>query len=174
MVWWRRRLLDIERGTCTISTWDDFKKELKKQFYPENAAHEARAKLRRLSHKGNIREYVKEFMETLLRSRTTQTRKLSLPSLMACRIGQGAKGIQVQERRGTREAPAMAEMEAIDRTSRRKGTTRFRRKTKVCNALLFRAFCDGPHRARECPKKSRLSALIEEREEDPRPKERQP
>ncbi|KAF2282442.1 hypothetical protein GH714_044055 [Hevea brasiliensis] len=66
MVWWRRRLLDIERGTCTISTWDDFKKELKKQFYPENAAHEARAKLRRLSHKGNIREYVKEFMETLL------------------------------------------------------------------------------------------------------------
>ncbi|KAF2325032.1 hypothetical protein GH714_022348 [Hevea brasiliensis] len=66
MVWWRRRLLDIERGTCTISTWDDFKRELKKQFYPENAAHEARAKLRRLSHKGNIREYVKEFMETLL------------------------------------------------------------------------------------------------------------
>ncbi|KAF2324919.1 hypothetical protein GH714_021274 [Hevea brasiliensis] len=27
--------------------------------------------------------------------------------------------------------------------------------------------CDGPHRARECPKKSKLSALVEEREERP-------
>lgn len=27
-------------------------------------------------------------------------------------------------------------------------------------------FCDGPHKARECPKKSKLSALIEEREQE--------
>ncbi|KAF2321024.1 hypothetical protein GH714_032841 [Hevea brasiliensis] len=27
--------------------------------------------------------------------------------------------------------------------------------------------CDGPHKARECPKKSKLSALVEEREETP-------
>ncbi|KAF2324198.1 hypothetical protein GH714_009880 [Hevea brasiliensis] len=74
MVWWRRRLLDIERGTSIISTWDDFKKELKKQFYPENAAHEARAKLRRLSHKGSIRDYVKEFIETLLEIRLPRYR----------------------------------------------------------------------------------------------------
>jgi len=48
MVWWRRRYSDIERGTCIINTWDEFKKELKRQFYPENAEEEARAKLRRL------------------------------------------------------------------------------------------------------------------------------
>ncbi|KAF2288722.1 hypothetical protein GH714_011505 [Hevea brasiliensis] len=66
MVWWRRRHGDMEKGLCTIASWDEFKRELKRQFYPENAAHEARARLRRLSHKGGIRDYVKEFMETLL------------------------------------------------------------------------------------------------------------
>ncbi|KAF2313713.1 hypothetical protein GH714_012837 [Hevea brasiliensis] len=66
MVWWRRRHGDMEKGLCTIASWDEFKRELKRQFYPENAAHEARARLRRLSHRGSIRDYVKEFMETLL------------------------------------------------------------------------------------------------------------
>lgn len=40
------------------------KSELKKQFYPDNAEKEARAKLRRLTQ--NIRDYVKEFSEVLL------------------------------------------------------------------------------------------------------------
>ncbi|KAF2318954.1 hypothetical protein GH714_011953 [Hevea brasiliensis] len=66
MVWWRRTMLDMQKGTCCIKTWDEFKRELKKQFYPENAADEARAKLRRLTQKGTIREYVKEFSEVLL------------------------------------------------------------------------------------------------------------
>lgn len=70
LVWWRRRCEDIKKGLCTIDTWDDFKGELKKQFYPEDAEHEARAKLRRLQHKeGYIREYVKEFSELLLEIR---------------------------------------------------------------------------------------------------------
>ena len=30
MVWWRRRHGDIEKGTCTMDTWDDFKRELKR------------------------------------------------------------------------------------------------------------------------------------------------
>ncbi|KAF2310737.1 hypothetical protein GH714_016806 [Hevea brasiliensis] len=65
MVWWRRRLSDMEKGTCSIKTWEEFKKELERHFYPENAADE-RAKLRRLSQKGTIREYVKEFSKFLL------------------------------------------------------------------------------------------------------------
>ncbi|VFQ79625.1 unnamed protein product [Cuscuta campestris] len=66
MVWWRRRQGDMEKGTCTIDTWAEFKSELKKQFYPSNVEEEARGKLRRLQHKGSIREYVKEFTEVLL------------------------------------------------------------------------------------------------------------
>ncbi|KAF2319180.1 hypothetical protein GH714_013783 [Hevea brasiliensis] len=66
MVWWRRRMADVEKGTCSIKTWSEFKMELKKQFYPENAAYEARAKLRRLTQNETIRGYVKEFSELLL------------------------------------------------------------------------------------------------------------
>ncbi|CAN1293434.1 hypothetical protein LINPERPRIM_LOCUS22029 [Linum perenne] len=66
MLWWRRRQGDIAHGTCTIESWGDFKKEIKRQFYPENAEHEARSRPRRLAHKGNIREYVREFSELLL------------------------------------------------------------------------------------------------------------
>ena len=35
-LWWRRRFMEIEKGTCTIDTWVDFKREIKKQFYPED------------------------------------------------------------------------------------------------------------------------------------------
>ena len=34
-LWWRRRFMEIEKRTCTIDTWADFKREIKKQFYPE-------------------------------------------------------------------------------------------------------------------------------------------
>ncbi|CAL1359540.1 unnamed protein product [Linum trigynum] len=66
MVWWRRREADVERGTCVMVRWEDFKREIKKQFYPENVEFEARSKLRRLTQRGVVREYVKEFSELLL------------------------------------------------------------------------------------------------------------
>ena len=56
----------MKKGTCSISTWDEFKADLKLQFYPENVEDEARGKLRRLTQKGSIRDYVKEFSELLL------------------------------------------------------------------------------------------------------------
>lgn len=51
IIWWRLRCRDIERDTFAVNSFDDFKRELKKQFYPENAKNETRAKLRRLTHK---------------------------------------------------------------------------------------------------------------------------
>ena len=66
MVWWRRRCGDMERGACTIASLEDFKKELKKQFYLEHAERDARAKLRHLTQRGSVRDYVKEFSEALL------------------------------------------------------------------------------------------------------------
>jgi hypothetical protein len=66
-LWWRRVAEDVARERRTaIGTWQEFKDELKKQFYPESATDEARAKLRHLKQTGTIREYVKEFTELLL------------------------------------------------------------------------------------------------------------
>ncbi|KAL6327533.1 hypothetical protein AAG906_021624 [Vitis piasezkii] len=29
-LWWRRRFADMEKGICTIETWEDFKREIKR------------------------------------------------------------------------------------------------------------------------------------------------
>jgi len=51
IVRWCRRCDNVWRRSDPINTWDGFKKELKKQFYLEDAEYEPRAKLRRLQHK---------------------------------------------------------------------------------------------------------------------------
>ncbi|XP_039008817.1 uncharacterized protein LOC120136994 [Hibiscus syriacus] len=66
MLWWRRKHADIERGACRVDMWDEFKKELKKHFYPENVVYEARKKLRELKQRGIMRDYVKEFTTLML------------------------------------------------------------------------------------------------------------
>lgn len=35
--WWRRCSQDVKAGIRTVETWDDFKREFKRQFYPENS-----------------------------------------------------------------------------------------------------------------------------------------
>ncbi|KAK2998297.1 hypothetical protein RJ639_023878 [Escallonia herrerae] len=55
-LWWRRKHNDIEKGLCTIDTWDVFKKEIKRQFYPKNVTYEARKKLRELKHTNGLGE----------------------------------------------------------------------------------------------------------------------
>ncbi|KAI3471483.1 hypothetical protein Pfo_031268 [Paulownia fortunei] len=57
ILWWRRKHADIEQGSCRVDTWEDFKKELKRYFYPENIVYEARKKLRELKQRNTIREY---------------------------------------------------------------------------------------------------------------------
>uniref|UniRef100_A0A5K0XIJ6 Retrotransposon gag domain-containing protein n=1 Tax=Nymphaea colorata TaxID=210225 RepID=A0A5K0XIJ6_9MAGN len=37
VAWWRRKMLDIENGDCTIHTFDNFRKQLKGYFMPVNA-----------------------------------------------------------------------------------------------------------------------------------------
>ena len=72
------------RGSAPITTWDGFKRELKRQFYPEDAANEARAKLRHLQHnEGPIREYIKEFQDLLLEIPSMGRKMYSFTSLMA-------------------------------------------------------------------------------------------
>ncbi|KAF2316823.1 hypothetical protein GH714_042164 [Hevea brasiliensis] len=66
-LWWRTKVEQSISGQCSIITWDDFKKALKAQFYPENVAYNARCKLAELQHTGSIREYtgVKELSTAL-------------------------------------------------------------------------------------------------------------
>lgn len=44
-----------------MNTWDDFIRELKRQFYLENPMREAMIHLQKLHQTGTIHDYVKEF-----------------------------------------------------------------------------------------------------------------
>ena len=65
-LWWRRRFMEIEKGTCTIDTWADFKREIKKQLYPKDVEYMTRKKIKHLKHTGSICNYVKEFSSPML------------------------------------------------------------------------------------------------------------
>ena len=56
----------MEKDTCTIEMWEDFKREIKRQFYPEDVAYLARKNMRRLKHTGSKHDYVKEFSSLML------------------------------------------------------------------------------------------------------------
>ncbi|XP_015158946.1 uncharacterized protein [Solanum tuberosum] len=36
MLWWRRKEAEIGKGSCTINTWEKFREEFKKAFFPNN------------------------------------------------------------------------------------------------------------------------------------------
>ena len=56
----------MEKGTCTINTWELLKAELKKQFYPVDIGHDTKKRMKELKHDGPIQEYVKEFSNLML------------------------------------------------------------------------------------------------------------
>ncbi|WKA11230.1 hypothetical protein VitviT2T_028754 [Vitis vinifera] len=56
-----KRFANIENETCTINTWDTFKREIKRQFYPEDVAYLEKKNMKRLMHIDSIHEYIKEF-----------------------------------------------------------------------------------------------------------------
>ena len=60
-LWWRSKYTEIESGSVSLESWDDFKRALKNQFYPENTGFMARKKLKSVKHTKSIREYVKAF-----------------------------------------------------------------------------------------------------------------
>ncbi|GMJ01235.1 hypothetical protein HRI_003792700 [Hibiscus trionum] len=66
LLWWRRRCDEGEDNTIPSKTWKDFMFEFKEHFYPKNAQHEARLKMRQLKHDGTITEYVRKFTELKL------------------------------------------------------------------------------------------------------------
>ena len=70
-LWWRTKVQDIENGLCTIDLWEDLKRELRDQFFPENVEHLAMEKLIALKQTRSIRDYVRQFSTLMLDIRGT-------------------------------------------------------------------------------------------------------
>ncbi|XP_074300349.1 uncharacterized protein LOC141631599 [Silene latifolia] len=55
ILWWSCRQTEVKKGLCQIRTWDEFKVDFKKQFYPDNAEEVALKKLWELRHTGTVK-----------------------------------------------------------------------------------------------------------------------
>ncbi|KAJ9682540.1 hypothetical protein PVL29_018458 [Vitis rotundifolia] len=198
-LWWRRRFADMEKGICTIETWEDFKREIKRQFYPQDVAYLARKNMRRLKHTGSIRDYVKEFSSLMLeipnmteeellfnfmdnlqgwaeqelRRRGVQdlaTAMAVAESLMDYKRGDSSKVESLEDSHTTgggeeasrdHYAPRMGSGKT---PNVREGKGKAEKKEFTPKIKCF--LCDGPHWARDCPKRKALSAMIEEMEQE--------
>ncbi|RVW87492.1 hypothetical protein CK203_036260 [Vitis vinifera] len=175
-LWWRRRFVDIEKGTCTIDTWDAFKREIKRQFYPKDVAYLARKSMKRLKHTGSIREYVKEFSTLMLEIPNMSEEELlfnfmdNLQSWAEQELRR--RGVQdlattmavaeslVDYRRGDSSKPKPQSKSPSGKGG--KGKDKRKELTPRTNCFL----CDGPHWAQDCPKRKALNAMIEEKENE--------
>lgn len=65
-LWWRRKATEMDHGETHIDTWEDFKAEFKRSFYPKRAEFDARKKLKMLKCRTSIQDYIKEFTSLML------------------------------------------------------------------------------------------------------------
>ncbi|KAF2317306.1 hypothetical protein GH714_019965 [Hevea brasiliensis] len=65
-LWCCTKVEETISGQCFINSWDNFKKELKTQFYPENVAYNARCKLADQQQTSSICDYVRDFSTLML------------------------------------------------------------------------------------------------------------
>ncbi|RVW43719.1 Retrovirus-related Pol polyprotein from transposon 412 [Vitis vinifera] len=133
----------------------------------EDVAYLARKNMKRLKHTGSIREYVKEFSMLMLEIPNMFEEELLFNFMH--NLQSWAK--QELRRRGVQDlATTMAVVESFgvhpkegsSKTSSGKdgkGKDKRNEFTPRTNCFL----CDGPHLARDCPKRKALNAMIEER-----------
>ncbi|XP_074339849.1 uncharacterized protein LOC141677709 [Apium graveolens] len=168
-LWWRRKRADIEKGICTINTFEGFKKELKRQFYPKNVVYEARKKLRELRHRGTIREYLREFTTLLLQIPSMTSEDLLF--YFTDGLQSWAKQeLQRREVKNVDEAICGGDKCPKYYKDKRDGYKSFakkeayeeKKKNFVPKGGCF--VCKGPHTMKDCPKLGSLSTMMEQQE----------
>lgn len=204
-LWWRTYNENVEKGsTEPVETWDQFKRELKRYFYPTNATFQARDSLMKLKHTGSIRDYLKRFQDLALlvpdmgdRDKlyhfmanlspwAKQQVSLKEPESLEAAVRAAERLADVEyvrndkgkqraqggnQPRGTYFKSGGAKQQSPNSKSPHRETSssgqnqKFRKKNYFTKPPIGKCFlCDGPHYARECPKKKTLNVIIEERE----------
>jgi hypothetical protein len=173
-----------------VQTFNEFISDFKRQFYPENAIHEAKSRLRRLKQTGSIRDYVKEFTSLTLEIPDLSDDDALFYFLdgLSPRAKMEIRGPGVRDLADTiAEAESIAELheEAThkEKHERKSGGEKRTHEVKKPSPEKWKGkeietslkssvkcfLCDGPHRVRECPKKAGFHAMEAqiEKHEDP-------
>ncbi|KAF3791821.1 hypothetical protein EJ110_NYTH12711 [Nymphaea thermarum] len=160
VAWWRRKRLVIQKGICTIDTFDDFQRELKTYFMPPNAIRHAYRMVGELKHTGSLRDYSwaqseveRSNPETLedayvVAERLVDTQRKSYTNAFkpSKKPDHGGKKDDQMERKDEPSTQHQAERRTF-----------FRRNDNSQNRVTKCWFCDGNHLARQCPKRSKLN-----------------
>ncbi|KAJ4722993.1 Retrotransposon protein, putative, Ty3-gypsy subclass [Melia azedarach] len=159
-LWWRTRLQeDAEAQRATVETWDSLKRELKAQFLPCNAGWLARESLKRLKHTGSVREYVKAFSSLML-----DIKNMSDEDKLFNFISGLQPWAQTElQRQAVRDLPT-AITAADSLVDYKFGITSEQKRSDGKKKKV------GSSRARECPKRGKLNAMVAE-DENPRAEE---
>nr|XP_016483424.1 PREDICTED: uncharacterized protein LOC107804107 [Nicotiana tabacum] len=148
ILWWRRKKADMEKGTCFIDIWKQFKEELKRQFYPQNVVHEARRQLRELRQISSIREYVKDFTKLTLQIPNLTSEDLLFHFLDGLQFVPNRNS----DNRGNRNNSSNYRK---DYDEKRKGGAPKAAQRDVCY------LCGNhSHTARDCPTLNKLGAIV--------------
>ncbi|KAF2314208.1 hypothetical protein GH714_024087 [Hevea brasiliensis] len=164
LVWWRCRQVDVQKGTCTMTAWGDFKRELKRQFYPNNATDEAHARLCRLTQKGSIRDYNWVRLEIEQRGAQDLTTAISIAeSLVEFQRIEKSKP-QPQEEVSGGETHVDKERSSRFGKPKERNFHSTKEDRRGERSVLKCFICDRPQKERDCPRKAALAAMVEEKE----------
>ncbi|KAL5775969.1 hypothetical protein ACOSP7_013526 [Xanthoceras sorbifolium] len=188
--WRTRLADDLSAGRPRIETWEMLKKELKDQFLPCNTSWLARESLKKLKQTGSAREYVKEFSSLMLdiQNMSEEDKLFNFMSglqtwAQAELRRQGVKDIPTAmaaaeglvDFRISSSTPNVDKKKSVDDKKgknkdwkkradgkKKKGNESFMGKDQNQNKSTTQGcfICNGPHRARDCPKKEKLNALM--------------
>ncbi|XP_068657943.1 uncharacterized protein [Aristolochia californica] len=169
VLWWRRRMGDEQEGEDPIHTWQDFKRELRRQFFPEDVEYQARKELHALTQKGTIKEYVQSFTSLML-CISNMTDEDRLFSFLASLRPWAEQELRRRERRN----------DSVNKVSKENnGKKNFKKKEKgekkpwvkdtkarpeekkrrdKQRKKVHCFICEGEHYVRDCPKKRLLNA----------------
>nr|TKR85092.1 hypothetical protein D5086_0000251200 [Populus alba] len=170
-LWWRTRTKDdLSAGRPKIETWERLKKELKEQFLPNNTSWIARDELKRLKQ-----DRLFNFMSGLQPWAQAELRRQNVKDLSSAIA---AVDNLVDYKAPTRESYKSASFKlkgkskeerpkgkkygggAGKATAAEKGKAKFTHTPGNGSKPNLTCFiCDGPHFARECPKREKLNAI---------------
>ena len=184
-LWWRTRVEDKSRAE--ITSLDDLKKELREQFLPANSGWQARETLRKVVHDKSVREYVKRFTSVMLDIkgmsdddkvfnfvtglqpwaqaelrrqgvRDFQQAVAAADSLVDLRLDKSDVSSKLAKKQDMGTAVTSQNGEAEKGKGKQVAGNLQQQPKGKWNSGCF--LCKGPHRARECPMREQVSALI--------------